>query len=178
MVTKKANSTRAFLQRNISRCPNKTMELCYTTLVIPLMEYGSIIWDPHSADLTRKLEMVQRRSARFVTHDHRRTSSVTSMLDHLQWRTLQERRVQARAIMMYRIVSNLVDIPTSYLTPTAINIRGHNQTFLVPYARTSAYKYSFFPGAIRIWNSLPQSAIACNTLECFKSQLQTIHTAK
>ncbi|KAK3106679.1 hypothetical protein FSP39_025024 [Pinctada imbricata] len=82
------------------------------------------------------------------------------MLDHLRWRTLQERRVQAKTIMMYRIVNNLVDIPTSYLTPTAINIRGHNQKFLVPYARTSAYKYSFFPGAIRIWNSLPQSVIA------------------
>jgi hypothetical protein len=32
--------------------------------------------------------------------------------------------------------------------------RGNNITFLVPYARTLIYQKSFFPGGIRIWNSL------------------------
>ena len=45
-IAKKANSTRAFLQRNIKNCPSETKALCYQTLVRPLMEYSSTIWDP------------------------------------------------------------------------------------------------------------------------------------
>ena len=44
-TTKTANNTRAFLQRNIKQCPGKTKELCYKTLVRPILEYASVIWD-------------------------------------------------------------------------------------------------------------------------------------
>ena len=104
---KKANTTRAFLQRNLYMCPRKTKEMCYTTLVRPIMEYGSIIWDPFTTQNTNRLEMVQRRSARFVIGDYHTTSSVTTMLKNLNWNTLQERRAQTKAVMMYRIVNHL-----------------------------------------------------------------------
>ena len=45
-ITNKANSIRAFLQRNIHYCPGKTKELCYKTLVRPIVEYSSVTWDP------------------------------------------------------------------------------------------------------------------------------------
>jgi hypothetical protein len=45
-VAKKANNTLAFLRRNIQQCPRNTKALCYTTLVRPVTEYASIIWDP------------------------------------------------------------------------------------------------------------------------------------
>ena len=71
-------------------------EICHSHL-------GSV----HRSKYTRKLEMLQRRSARMVCSDYRRTSSVSSMLQQLQWPTLQERRAQAKATMMYRIVCQL-----------------------------------------------------------------------
>ena len=37
-------------------------------------------WNPHHKDQTRKLEMVQRRAARYTTNRFRNTSSVSSML--------------------------------------------------------------------------------------------------
>jgi hypothetical protein len=36
--------------------------------------------------------MVQRRAARFVTGDYRTTSSVTQMLEALQWTEFQQHR--------------------------------------------------------------------------------------
>lgn len=149
-MTKKANNTRAFLQRNIYQCPKKTKELCYKTLVRSQMEFASIIWDPHMATNIHNLEMVQRRAARFVTGDFHRTSSVTTMLQQLQSPTLQERRSADRVIMMFRIVRGLVAIPTSYLTPTGTTVGGHNKRFLIPYARSDTYKHSFFPATIRL----------------------------
>ena len=45
-ITKKANSTLAFLGRNVSRCPTTIKAQCYTTLVRPTLEYASSIWSP------------------------------------------------------------------------------------------------------------------------------------
>ena len=100
--------------------------LCYRTLLRPVIECASIIWDPHTNANINILEMVQRWYARFVFHYYRRSSSVTAMLDQLHWAPLQERRAQANVEMMFRIVNGLVDIPTSFLTPTLM-MRGHSQ---------------------------------------------------
>ena len=83
---KKANSTRAFIQRNLNHCPREAKSTCYLTLVRPLLEYryACIVWDPHTVQNTQKLEAVQRRSARFLMNNYQQTSSVTSMLQTLQ----------------------------------------------------------------------------------------------
>ena len=128
------------------------------TLVRPIMEYASVVWDPFTEENIRKLEMVQRRAARMVYANCRLTSSVTIMLQQLQWSTLQERRAQAKVIMVYRIVYSLVDIQADQLIPT-ISVRGHNMRLMVPFARTLIYQRSFFQDTIRLWNSLQQSAV-------------------
>ena len=38
MITRKANSTRAFLQRNLKGCPRPVKDRCYTTYVRPTLE--------------------------------------------------------------------------------------------------------------------------------------------
>ena len=172
-VASKANSTRAFLQRNIHQCPRETKVLCYKTLLRPVMEYAGVVWDSHSTTYIRKLEMVQRRYARFVFHDYRTTSSVSAMLYQLQWPTLQERRAQAKVEMMYRIAYGLVDIPQSYLVPTVM-LRGHSMKYHVPFARTTVYQHSFFPDGIRLWNALPQQLVDSTSLECFRGQVQSV----
>ena len=39
-----------------------------------------------------KLEMVQRRAARFVLNNYDRMASVTEMFNALQWNTLEKRK--------------------------------------------------------------------------------------
>ena len=172
-ITKKANSTSAFLQRNISPCPRQTKVLCYKALVRPIVEYACTVWDPHTQKNINKLEMLQRRYARFVFNDYQRTSSVTSMLQQLQWPTLQERRAQYKLVMVYRCVNFLVDIPPAYLAPSPmVSKRGHSQMIIVPFARTLAYQRSFFPDTIRMWNSLPQKVVNCTTVDRFRQEVQ------
>ena len=116
--------------------------MCYKTLLQPVTEYASVIWDPHTNANINILEMVQRRYARFVFHDYRRSSSVTAMLDQLHWASLQERRAQAKVEMMFRIVNRLVDIPVSFLTPTD-DAWTFSEKYFVPFARTVIYQHSF-----------------------------------
>ena len=85
-IAKKASSTSAFLQRNIHVCPRQTKVLCYKAPVRPVMEYACTVWDPHTQkNITiKKLEMVQRKYARFIFNNFQCTSSVSTMLNHAQ----------------------------------------------------------------------------------------------
>ena len=147
-VISKANSTPAFLQRN-------------THLLRPVIEYASIIWDPHTNANINILEMVQRRYARFVFHDYRRSSSVIAMLDQLHWASLQ-----AKVEVMFRIVNGLVDIPTSFLTPTLM-MRGHSQriNILFHLLELSSTSTQFSPDGIG-------SGMLCHS--SFRGQVQFI----
>jgi hypothetical protein len=104
-ICRKANNITAFLSRNLSSCPANIRTKCYTTFVRPQLKYASFVWAPHTQSNTNKLESVQRRAARFVTGNYNATSSVTTMLNHLNWDTLQQHRLRTKAIMMYRIIN-------------------------------------------------------------------------
>jgi len=61
----------------------------YITSVRPLLEYASYVWDPHQLYLINTLEKVQRCAARWVTSEYNPMSSVTYLLDQLNWKSLQ-----------------------------------------------------------------------------------------
>ena len=167
-TAQRANITSAFLHRNIRTCPRKIKHLAYTTLVRPILEYASIIWDPHTDSNIHKLETVQRRSARRIMHNSNRHASVTTMLQHLDQPTLQQRRQHSKIIMLYRIRHQLANIPaTTYITPATRN----TQHYILPYARTNVFKSSFFPSTIKLWNNLQPAVINSTTIPQLRQAL-------
>jgi len=76
--------------------PPDVKSLAYTSLVRPMLEYATAAWDPYRAKDINKLDMVQRRAARFVRRDYRQTTSVSSLLDQLGWPSLSDRRLNNR----------------------------------------------------------------------------------
>ena len=151
---KKANSTRAFPARGIPRCSRKVKQMAYATYIRPTVEYASPVWDPHTKRNTNKIEMFQRRCARYVTGNFDRTSSVTSLLNSLIWPTLEERRRQYRLTVMYRILHNQVDINwQSFLTKTLSCTSGNSYRFFVPLCKNHVYASSFFHRTSKDWNN-------------------------
>lgn len=172
-ITKKANNTRAFLSRNFHRCPPEIKEATYKIYVRPTVEYASSVWDPHTQLNIRKVEQVQRNSARYVTGNYDWRSSVTSMLDDLKWPTLESRRRQTRLAMMYRIRFDMVDIDwRDYLTEAKSRTRGHSSRFQIPHSNTNQFTSSFFLRTSRDWNSLKRDPADHPSLESFKSTLE------
>ena len=57
--------------------------------------------------------MIQRRSARYVTNRYRNMSSVTDMLEELNWESLESRRTKIQLTLPHKIMNGMVDIPTS-----------------------------------------------------------------
>ena len=78
-ICTKANRTRGFLRRNLTPCPQDVKESAYKGLMLPILGYGSSVWDPQSILLHDELKKVQKRAARFVTGYE--TGSMTGILD-------------------------------------------------------------------------------------------------
>ena len=171
----KANRSLWFLRRNLWRCPVLVKQQMYFALVRPLLEYASSVWDPHTTSDIQKLEMVQRRAARFVLGNYRKTpGTVTDILQQLEWPTLEQRRKEARSINMFKIQHATIAIPLpDYVQKqTASNTRQyHPSRFRVMGPKTNVYKYSFFPRTILEWNSLPVSLYSIHDLDNFKTAL-------
>ena len=176
-IVKKANSTRAFLARNIPQCCRKVKQMAYTTYIRPTVEYASPVWDPHTKRNTNKIEMVQRRCARYVTGNFDHTSSVTSLLNYLSWPTLRERQRQYRLAVMYRILHNQVDIHwQSFLTKASSFTRGHNCGLFVPFCKNHVYASSFFPRSRKDWNNLNFDPADAPSLDTFIRKLRDDNT--
>ena len=72
--------------------------------VRPTLEYTSSIWSHHLLSDINRIEMIQRRSVRFVYNDITRTLSITSMLNNLNWPSLKYRRDVVKVTMFLRLL--------------------------------------------------------------------------
>jgi len=109
----KATNTLNFIRRNLYKCSQPTKAKAYSSMVHPTLEYCSTVWDPYFLKDINELEKVQRRAARWAISAYNWSSSVTSMLEVLQWPTLPKRRSISRLHMFYKSVYHLtaVQIP-------------------------------------------------------------------
>ena len=86
----------------------------------PQLECASTVWSPHTATWSCAAQV------RWATRDYQCASSVTQMIKDLNWRTLEQRRIDSRLTLMYKISYNLVTIPAAdYLIPNTRQSR-HN----------------------------------------------------
>jgi len=150
-VTAKANSTLGFVRRNININNPEVDERAYKTLVRPILEYSSTVWDPHTTSAVKKIESVQRRAARITLNCYRRTSSVGAMITELNWQPLTEWRRIARLVMFYRIHYQLVAITMPLelkllLMPTRTE---NTLAYVIPSSSCDYHMYSFYPSTIR-----------------------------
>ena len=99
-----------FLRRNLANCPIAVKSSCYQTYLRQDLQYASVAWSPHYQTDIDRLEMVQRRSAKYVLNKKDRYASVTKMMESLGWPSLQSRRTNVKLIMFYKIINNIVDV--------------------------------------------------------------------
>ena len=173
-ITKKATNTLAFLRRNISCCPPAIRLTAYKSLVRPQLEYAATVWDNSVKARAAAVEAIQRRAARFMTGNYDRRSSVTSMMKELSLEDLKSRRRHAKLATLYRATHNLIDIPTTPLTPIRSRTRGHDCKFLQPSCQSKCYQDSFYPSTIILWNNLTQELVNAPSVDSFKVGLSKL----
>ena len=140
---------------NFRDCPQAVTEIIYMSIVRPLLEYVSCVWDPCAEGMKHDLEVVQRRAAILVLNDYDRHSSVTGMLSSTGWKTLETRRREAR-----------LSAPVRF---------GRRLSLLhVPYARVCGQGWTVCIMAPRLINEYLR---ACPTSDVFYDGFSTFRTS-
>ena len=173
-VVAKANRAGAFVARNLQGCPEQVQAHCFRGMVRPVLEYASSVWDPHQQYLIDLLESVQRRAARRIVRDFSPTTSASELLSRLNIPLLGTRRQVSKATLLYKVINGHTDWmpPAGALDPALRSFRGRADRFLQPRSRTDAHRHSFFPSAVRMWNSLPSGVSLAPTVPAFKSAVE------
>ena len=111
----------------------------------------------------------------YVMSDHERFSSVSNMISVLNWKSLKQRRDIQSLCIFYKILNGLVDVsPPTCLIPNQLPTRGHNNKLVHISSRVDAYKFSFFPRIVPLWNKLPDYAISAANFDSFNQYLNCI----
>ena len=79
---------------NLARgCPATVHSRCYKSLVLPVLEYASVVWEPHQKNLKSDTEMVQRRAARriFYNFTFSHSTNVSALVTRLELQQLETR---------------------------------------------------------------------------------------
>ena len=105
---------------------------------------------------------------RFITNEYSHLTRVTPLVKSLNLESLQDRRLKSKVVIIHKTLNHNLQIQKQNLIKYSERHKDKG-TFLVPYARTNLYKYSFFPSAIRAWNGLPELARKTSDLAEFKS---------
>ena len=101
------------------------------------------------------------------------------MIPNLKWPLLSQRRVQVKAVMMYRIVNGLVAIQANkHLVNVHNRTRGHETRFiqLDSYSRSREcwHTNNRFSMAIQIENTLPSDVIGKPFCDSYRDALSRV----
>ena len=66
----KASKMLNFIRRNLSKCSKKVKSTAYLSLVCPILEYLSSVWDLYLLTDIQSIEKIQRRAAQWVSSDY------------------------------------------------------------------------------------------------------------
>ena len=182
MISKKISSGIGSIKR-ISRCvPPATLHNIYHGLVQSHFDYCSVVWGNCAKTLSDKLQRLQNRAVRVLTHSSY-DADANQLFKELGWDNLETRRQKLKAEMVYKSLNGLApnylsskfiqrsDVITSY------NLRDSDNKLAIPLPRTNHYKNSFaYSGAV-LWNSLPSAARQATSLTNFRRFLINSDTA-
>ena len=167
-----------FPRRNLRSCSEETKANAYFSMVRSNLKYCSSVWSPRHKDQIHKIKMVQRLAARYTINRFRNTSSVSSMIDQLQWKSLESRRSKIQLTLFFKVIHNLIDIPPdNYLTPSTTRTQStHSKKYRQFSPSTDSFKFSFFPRTVPLWNSLPSDIAEAPSLVTFKKGFPPFHS--
>ena len=105
------------------------------------------------------------------------TFNVGNMTGHLNWRSLADRRSDARLVMLYKIANELVAIPKTdiLIPPVRFSRNMHSLSYQIPSTRMQLRQQSFFSRIINETGTVPLNTVKSDSVGSFKSAVSVIN---
>ena len=166
----KANRILAIIYKTFDYIDVFIFKQIFKSLARPHQEYAAPVWSPHHEHLKTLIENVQRRATKKIPGFSE--LEYPERLRKLKMPTLAYRRQRGDMIQMFKLIKGFYD-PTlpSIFEKNPRQSKGHSEKLNIKGATKDIRKYSFTVRAIKIWKSLPHSAIDAETIVQFESEL-------
>ena len=149
----------------------------YNAYILPIFDYGCMIWGQCSTYNMNRLLKLQKRAARIILQADFMTPS-KQMFQKLGWLTFTKRVQYHTCVMVFKSLNGLApEYLTNLLTRQSEthsrNLRSNDKYMLkIPFARTAYYEKSFSVTGPRLWNSLPLQIRQSTGLNSFTKLLK------
>jgi hypothetical protein len=169
-VVKAANRVLGMIKRTFGNFSKHIIVKLYKSLVRPKLEYAVQAWRPHLKKDIDLIEGVQRRVTKLVVGT--KGKGYEDRLKMLGMKTLETRRIQGDLIEVFKILKGMDYVAEQIFFSRAVgNTRGHELKLFKPSCKLDCRKYCFSHRVVDVWNQLPDSVVACNTVDSFKNRI-------
>ena len=150
-------------------CEPDTIISLYKSQVLPILDYASVVWEPHLKKDKLLLEAVQLQATRMASRQWKENG--VSLNQRFELPTLENRR---KYLLTYKFLSGYTYCPTGYFVqhPNPNPRLFHSKYIVQPFAKTEAYYHPFFIDSVRLWNSLPNSIVNSPSVLSFKTGIR------
>jgi len=123
-TVQKANNLTGIIKRTFNCLDQSMLQMLYTTLIRPRLDYTTVIWNPHQLGNIRSIEKVQRCATRMI--QELKNHPYYDRLNALNLPSLVYRKCRMDMIMLYKITHGLYVSPfdtffTYHKLPTRFN---------------------------------------------------------
>ena len=156
-ISMKINQRIGLIRRIRDVLPLQVRVTLYNTLILPLFDYGDVIWgDKNNDTIMSELQILQNKAAKVLLGQPPRRSS-TEARRSLDLKSLSVRRFFHRCTAIHKCLIGETDFNFNCIKNQAVhsyNTRRSNDLRL-PLPRTNWGKQTFIYQAAKDWNSLP-----------------------
>lgn len=170
----KANRKFGLIKRTFEHLSQETMPLLYKSLIRPIIDYGSVLWNvSRYAGDDEMIEKVQKRATKCIKGLE--NLPYEERLAKLNLHSLHYRRRRGDMIQVFKIVRgidkcNIEEFFT--LSKHSYGTRGHPLKISKPHLGNTKIRRTFFSNrVVNDWNSLPSEIVMSETLTTFKNRL-------
>ena len=173
----KANQIVGIIRRSFKYLDFKTFCLLFKSLVRPILEYASSVWNPYKTKDIEAIENVQRRATKMLPD--MKDLTYEERLKKLKLPSLRYRRLRGDMIETFKIVTEIYDKRvTEDLLPinksTFHQTRGHSLKLTKNRSRLDIRKYYFTNRVVDDWNNLPETVINAKNVKIFENRLDKL----
>ncbi|CAG5096688.1 Protein of unknown function [Cotesia congregata] len=162
-------------RKNILSMPCR--KLLVTTMLLPIIDYCSIVYLDLSKRLDKKLQRIVNNSIRFI-FNIKRDEHITPYRHTLKWLSVKSKREYLLACLTYKILETggpkflrllFIDEDLDIRRSNRLAAKNNN-IFKMPNFSTAFYEHSFLVSAIRLWQELPTEITNSSSLQIFKNK--------
>jgi hypothetical protein len=155
------------------------MRQAFVTYIRPILEYNSVVWNPHLIHLTDLIENVQRNFSKRIPSLS--SLSYPERLALLDLEPLELRRLRFDLIYYFKVFNHLTpfDPDDVFLIYTPIDSSRSSSSYLQkPPKASNKLLHTLFYRQVEAWNSLPADLKYTLSLPSFKRGLKNVDLSK